>query len=97
MSNSPTSLEKEELWNLLVDTVHAIQMYKNHKRFTEEVMLKEKPDISAKELAIQLNLPLGEATVILHEIRQGKPEAKASPPPTNPPKTTDHTLFEFSK
>lgn len=96
MSNQPIPLEKEELWNLLVDTVHAIPMYKAHKRFVEEVMIKEKPDISSKELAVQLNLTLGEATVILYELRGGKNEPKAPTPSMNPPKATDHTLFDFS-
>jgi hypothetical protein len=96
MPNPPTGLEEEELWNLLVDTSHAIPMYKNHKRFTEDVMIKENPDISAKELAVQLNLTLGEATVILYEIRGGKHEAKTPTPPTSPPKTTDRTLFDYS-
>ena len=74
MPDEPSALQKTELWNILLDTVHALPMFKNHKRYVEEVMLKEKPDISSKELAIQINIPLGEAIVILYELRGGRQE-----------------------
>lgn len=48
-------------------------------------MIKETPEISPKELAVQLNIPLGEAVVLLDEIRGSK--------------THDHVVvfFEYSK
>jgi hypothetical protein len=85
LSQVPGGLEKEELWKLLVDTAHALPMYKNHKRYVEDVMAKEKPEISPQELAVQLNIPLGEALVLLGEVRAGKAQ-----------KSSDRSLSEFS-
>jgi hypothetical protein len=61
---------KEKLWQILVDTVHASVMYPSHKAYTRDEMLREKPDISAAELANRLNMPLGEALVILYELAE---------------------------
>jgi len=57
------------LWKLLTETVRALPMYKHHKHFVEDVMLKEKPNISSQELAVQLDITLGEAVVRLDELR----------------------------
>jgi spore cortex formation protein SpoVR/YcgB (stage V sporulation) len=89
-------MQKEELWKLLVDTVHAIPMYKARKRYVEEVMLKEKPELSSQELAVQINVTLGEATVMLDEIRSSMPQEAAKQSQT-PSKPSDRTLFDFSK
>jgi hypothetical protein len=59
---------KEKLWPILIDTVHTLVMYPNHKAYTREVILQEKPGIPADELARRLNMSLGEALVILHEL-----------------------------
>jgi hypothetical protein len=59
---------KEKLWLILVETVHASVMYPSHKAYTRETILREKPEITASELANRLNMPLGEALVILHEL-----------------------------
>ncbi|XES76366.1 MAG: hypothetical protein ACBZ72_09295 [Candidatus Bathyarchaeia archaeon] len=61
----------EKLWQILVETVQANVMYPTHKAYTRDVILKEQPDISADDLALKLNMPLGEAMVILQEL-QGK-------------------------
>jgi hypothetical protein len=61
---------KEKLWLMLVETVHASVMYPSHKAYTRETISREKPDITASELANRLNLPLGEAIVILHELAE---------------------------
>jgi hypothetical protein len=65
---------KEKLWPILVETVHAMVMYPYHKAYTRDVVLHEKPDITPQELASRLGIPLGEALVILYEL---KSEAKA--------------------
>ena len=92
-------LGRDELWKLLVETVHSLPMYKSHKRYVEEIMIKETPQISPQELAVQLNVPLGETIVLLNEIRGEQPHLdptsiyseKAS-------KTTvDRSLLEFNK
>lgn len=95
MSNLPEAMEKEQLWKALVDTAHALLMYKNHKYYVEEVMLKEKPDISPQELAIQLNIPFGESLVLLAEIRGDAGKPKGPEQPTV--ESNDRSLFEFSK
>jgi len=59
---------KEKLWPILIETVHAMVMYPNHKAYTREVILNEKPDIKPADLATRLNITLGEALVILHEL-----------------------------
>ena len=97
MPDEPSALQKTELWNILLDTVHALPMFKNHKRYVEEVMLKEKPDISSKELAIQINIPLGEAIVILYELRRGEAEPAVTNVATSPSKGPDRTLLDFTR
>ncbi len=59
---------KDKLWKILVDTVHANVMYPTHKSYTRDVLLLEKPDLSAEQLSSKLNLPVGEAIVILYEL-----------------------------
>ena len=60
----------DKLWLILVETVHANVMYPTHKAYTRDILLREKPDISADELAARLNLPVGEAIVILYELSE---------------------------
>ena len=61
---------KEKLWPVLVETVHISVMYPSHKAYTREMILQEKPDITASELASRMSMPLGEALVILHELAE---------------------------
>jgi hypothetical protein len=68
---------KEKLWPILVETVHALVMYANHKAYTSEVILHEKPDITPAELAARLGIPLGEALVILYELAYEKGSSTA--------------------
>jgi hypothetical protein len=67
---------KEKLWPILVETVHAMVMYRHHKAYTRDVVLHEKPDITPQELALRLGIPLGEALVILYELKnEARPTA----------------------
>ncbi len=67
---------KEKLWPVLVETVHAMVMYPHHKAYVRDVVLHEKPDITPQELASRLGIPLGEALVILYELKnEAKPKA----------------------
>ena len=61
---------KKKLWLMLVETVHAAVMYPTHKSYTREEIMRENPDIIPAELAARLNLPLGEALVILNELAE---------------------------
>jgi CTP-dependent riboflavin kinase len=67
---------KQTLWPILIETVHAMIMYPNRKAYTRDVILPEKPEITAAELAVRLKMPLGEAVVILHELSE---ERKTKP------------------
>lgn len=60
---------EDKLWPILVETVHAMVMYRHHKAYTRDVILVERPDITPQELAVRLRIPLGEALVILYELR----------------------------
>jgi len=66
---------KEKLWLILMETVHAAVMYPSHKAYTREEILREKPDITPAELANRLNMPFGEALVILHELTEERKNA----------------------
>lgn len=66
--------ERNPLWPLLLETVHAMVMYPHHKAYVRDVLLLEQPDVTPQDLAIKLGIPLGEAVVILHEIRKQKSE-----------------------
>ncbi|MDR0372389.1 MAG: hypothetical protein LBI79_02325 [Nitrososphaerota archaeon] len=63
---------KEQLWQLLVETVHASVMYPTHKAYIRDSILPTQKDISASELTERLGMPLGEALVILHELTTDK-------------------------
>lgn len=59
---------KEQLWDLLVQAIHASVMYPTHKAYTRDSILSEEPEISALELSSRLGIPMGEALVILEEL-----------------------------
>lgn len=61
---------KERLWQILVDTVHALTMYTHHKAYVRDTILHEKPDITPSQLSAQLGIPLGEALVVIFEIAE---------------------------
>lgn len=63
---------KEKLWPILVETVHALVLYTNHKAYIRGTIIPESPDITATELAAKLNMPIGEAIVILYELGEEK-------------------------
>jgi transcription initiation factor IIE alpha subunit len=66
------------LWTILQETVHSIIMYPHHKAYTRDVMLNEQQDITPKELAAKLSISLGEAMVILFELRQSQAKIRPS-------------------
>ena len=61
---------KEKLWPILVETVHASVMYPSRKAYTRDMILPEKADMTPTELAARLNMPLGEALVVLYELAE---------------------------
>jgi hypothetical protein len=75
MVQSQMNLEeftKEKLWLILVDTVHAAVMYPSHKAYVKDTILREKPDVTTQELVNRLNMPLGEALVVLDELAEAR-------------------------
>ena len=64
-----------QLWPILVDTVHTIIMYSHHKAYVRDVILVEQPHLTPKDLALKLNISLGESLVILYELRKTKTES----------------------
>ena len=58
------------MWSVLVETVHAMIMYPHHKAYVRDVVLHEQPEITARDLALKLGIPSGEALVILYELRR---------------------------
>jgi hypothetical protein len=66
---------KETLWPILVETVHSLVMYPNHKAYTRLVILSEKPEITPADLAVRLKISLGEALVILYELAEERKAA----------------------
>jgi hypothetical protein len=96
MSQGRVALQKDDLWQLLVETVHALPMYKYHKRYVQDVMVKDKPEISAKELAVQVNIPLGEAIVLLDEIRSTSSPQAAADSASARGKVANRTLLDFN-
>ena len=66
------NLSKDKIIQLLFETVHAMVMYPNHKTYIQEIIRKEKTDLKPDELAIRLNMTLGEVLVILQELAEKK-------------------------
>ena len=95
MSKIPSTLSKEDVWNALVQTAHALLMYNSHKRYVEEVLLKEKPEISPQELAIRLSIPLGEALVLLSETRSEHATLRTVSESAG--KSDDRSLLDYTK
>jgi hypothetical protein len=62
----------DKLWPILVETVHTLVMYSHHKAYIRDTMMIENPDITAAQLAVRLNVSIGEALVILHELAEDK-------------------------
>jgi len=58
------------LWPILAETVHAMVMYPHHKAYTANSILSQQPDITPHDLATKLGIPLGEALVILYELKK---------------------------
>ena len=61
-------LERNSLWLILVEAVHGLPMYGAHKAYVRDRILLQLPDLTAEELSTRLDIPLGEAMVILHEL-----------------------------
>lgn len=70
------NITENELWPILVDTVQSLILYRHHKAYVRDVLLPEKPESSPHELTLDLGISLGEAMVILYELRQEEENSK---------------------
>lgn len=61
--------KENPLWLILVETAQKLPMYKSHLNYTKNVILTENSKITPEELSQRLDIPLGEALVILSELR----------------------------
>ena len=57
------------LWHILVETAQTLPMYNAHMSYTRDNILTESPKITPEQLSQRLDMPLGEAIVILEELR----------------------------
>jgi len=65
---------KNPLWPILVETVHSLVMYRRHKNYVMSILIHEAPAMTPDELSAKMKIPLGEAMVILHEVRSETPK-----------------------
>jgi len=62
--------EGDPLWEELVEVVHCLIMYPRHKAYIRDTLLRDKPEITSREAARLLGIPLGEALVIFSELKR---------------------------
>jgi hypothetical protein len=67
-------------WRILVETVHCLVMYKHHRRFVRDYVLLHEPNITPEELAGKMGIPLGEALVLLAELKEERKSPEDQPP-----------------
>ena len=60
---------RDPLWPILVEAVKGNPVYEGHKVRVRDEVLPKKPDITPEELSKLLSIPIGEALVILDELR----------------------------
>jgi hypothetical protein len=57
------------LWLILVETAKELPLYNAHKAYVRDNILSENPDITIEEISHRLDMPVGEAMVILWELK----------------------------
>jgi len=62
-------LERNPLWLILVETAHALPLYPSHKVYVRNTLLIEEPGLTVDEVSQRLDISLGEAMVIFHELK----------------------------
>jgi hypothetical protein len=72
-------LERNPLWLILVETAHALPLYNSHKVYVRNTLLIEAPSMTAEEMSQRLDISLGEAMVIFHELKneEGSPSGSS--------------------
>ena len=62
-------MKENPLWNVLTEVAKSLPLYPEHKAYVRDKILPENPGIKPEELSKRLGIPLGEAMVILSELR----------------------------
>jgi hypothetical protein len=62
--------KENPLWLILVETAQTLPMYKAHLNYTKDVIFIENKKITPEELSQRLDIPLGEAIVILSKLNE---------------------------
>jgi pantetheine-phosphate adenylyltransferase len=62
--------KNDPLWSILADVVKMIPHFQEHLAYVRDEVLPRRPDIDAEELSRILPIPVGEALVILDELRE---------------------------
>ncbi len=63
-------IRKNPLWLILQETAQSLPLYNAHKAYVRDKILPEKPRVRAEEISHRLDMPMGEAMVILSELRE---------------------------
>jgi hypothetical protein len=63
-------------WAILQETVRSMVLFPHHMAYTRDHILPTKPSITPEELAIQLDIPLGVALVILDQLKTEQHQPK---------------------
>ena len=61
---------KEQILELLVDNVHSMILYPQHKKYINKIIQSQKNNLDPKLLAARLDISLGEVLVILKELKE---------------------------
>lgn len=62
-------LERNPLWLILVETAHALPLYSSHKAYVRNTMSIQEPGLTVDDISQHLDISLGEAMVIFHELK----------------------------
>ncbi|MBS3794706.1 MAG: hypothetical protein KGY80_07405 [Candidatus Thorarchaeota archaeon] len=65
-----TDFKSHPLWRILVETARRNPMYSGLCGYIRNNILEEEPNIGVRELASRLSISIGEALVILDEVRK---------------------------
>jgi hypothetical protein len=77
----PTTSEEKlaparDWWAILQETVKSMVLFPHHMAYTRDHILPGRPSITPEELAIQLEVPLGVALVILNQLKTEQQQRK---------------------
>ena len=84
---------RDPLWPILVEVVKENPVYEGHKIRVRDEILPKKPDITPEELSKLLSIPIGEALVILDELRITVEEVKDELSKPLPPPVYKHVAI----